>query len=508
MSISSQIQRAADIFRVERLKIRSSQIIIRSFGSIMLLVLFLQIWGVVTPEVKNLNNLFGFIYFIFLLIFSVLLALFTYVATGLAILISFIPLINISSNALSTELTYITRAFVEKVLFQSLNLSIIGLNTTSYLGSGADALHPLVYLLNKPQRDIYEPIIVNGMILFFLFLALITGINFVIKGNLSQAISTFLSTQIALTYALFMQRVIPLSFNSSTVFTLLGSSYFQIGFVSYLFLEFAFQTSYLASLVNPNLERQNRVAKQLEELSKFKLGVTEFDESGKIVDRKVQTSQEEQVSGDAISMSAGGSGSTSAKKFGGEALLFLLENTQSSLFSRPGGEKAKLTGRLQRYYEGLLRHDQKLNQKLGGTTAKTFNPLYILFYISLSSILRISAILLLSWLVLNPKLFYQNINFPKTITQSIEFNQPEGLLLVFVPLVFLILGVSLLLIKLLNISRKSEELIISEIEIESMIKRGKAVTSREAFEGGETPSSTSQATQRKTKPKRRKRRST
>ena len=191
--------------------------------------------------------------------------------------------------------------------------------------------------------------------------------------------------------------------------------------------------------------------------------------------------------------------------------MFLLESAHDAVLARPEGEHQRLNVRLQRYYDGLTVHDRKLPYKLGGTAGKTFNPFVTLFYIILSSGLRITGIIFLTWLIINPKIFFSSINFPPTLVNSIEFEQPEGLLLVLIPIIFLIMGISILLIKILNYSRSSEELIIQEHEIQEIIKRGKAITSREQYEQmmkEEIPATTQQASkqkpqQRPTKKKRR-----
>lgn len=74
------------------------------------------------------------------------------------------------------------------------------------------------------------------------------------------------------------------------------------------------------------------------------------------------------------------------------------------------------------------------------------------------------------------------------------------------------MGISILLIRILNYSRSSEELIIEEHEIQEIIKRGKAISSREQYESmmkEETPPQTKEQTPKKAtrskQPKRRRR---
>ncbi len=480
MSVQERVGRAAEIFRSTRRQIQASIFLVRILGAVILYFMVKTILDNAIPGVFDTDNLQVFFLILFLILFSVVLAAFTIIGSLLAIGISSIPLITIPANELSAELVYVTRAFVEIIMFSSINIEKTGLDKNEFLGTGTDPLAPLAYLLNKPQREIYNTAFVNGTLYFALILMVIAGINFLFKGNTTQAISSFLLSQFIIGYGYMKERIVGLTLQTGTVSALINSSMFQIGFMTYLFLEYSLQTSYLSSIASPNLARQTRVQKQIERLEKFKLGITtEETEKPKVKVEEKEPEEEEKLSSE---LSAGSAGSTTAKKFGAEALMFLLESAHDSMLARPEGEQQRLTVRLQRYYEALLAHDRKLPYKLGGTSGKTFNPIFTLFYVILSSTIRLTGIIFLTWLIINPTIFYESINFPPTLVNSIEFDQPEGLLLVMIPLVFLILGISMFLIKILNFSRASEELIIQEHEIQDIIKKGKAISSREEYE--------------------------
>ncbi len=454
--------------------------VIRAIGFLILGLMISTIMNATLPGVFTTTNLQVFFLILFLVVFSLILATFTLVGTLMAMLISLIPLVSIPADQLSAELVFVTRAFVEKVLFSSLDISSTGLDKDQFLGTGTDPLGPLAYLINKPQRELYNTAFVNGTLFFALILMVIAGINFLFRGNTTQAISAFLLSQFIIGYGYMKDRLQPLVLQTGSVNDLLVSSMFQIGFITYLFLEYSLQTSYLSSLARPSLERQTRVQKQIERLEKFKLGMEEEETKQKpTIKEEEKEEKEEKMSSE---LSAGSAGSTTAKKFGAEALMFLLESAHDAVLARPEGEQQRLNVRLQRYYEGLTVHDRKLPYKLGGTAGKTFNPFVTLFYIILSSGLRMTGIIFLTWLIINPKIFFSSINFPPTLVNSIEFDQPEGLLLVLIPVIFLIMGISIILIRILNYSRSSEELIIQEHEIQEIIKRGKAITSREQYE--------------------------
>lgn len=508
MSVTERVGLGRDIFRSSRRRIQFSLWVIRGLGFLILALMVQTLVSAAIPGVFDFTNLQVFFIVIFLLVFSLILATFTLIGTFMAFLISFIPFVTIPQNQLSAELVFVTRAFVEKVLFSSIDIGPTGLDKDAFLGTGTDPIAPLAYLLNKPQRELYNTAFVNGTLYFALILLIVAAVNFLFRGNTTQAISAFLLAQFIIGYGYMKDRFIPLSLQTGTVADLLGSSMFQIGFITYLFLEYSLQTSYLSSIARPNLERQARVQKQIERLQKFKLGMEDQTKTSSQKMNKDEGSEERTSS----ELSAGSSGSTTARKFGAEALMFLLESAHDSVLARPEGEQQRLNVRLQRYYDGLTVHDLKLPYKLGGTAGKTFNPLVTLIYIVLSSGLRITGIIFLTWLIINPKIFFSSINFPPTLVNSIEFEQPEGLLLVLIPIIFLVMGISILLIRILNYSRSSEELIIEEHEIQEIIKRGKAISSREQYESmmkEETPPQTKEQTPKKAtrskQPKRRRR---
>jgi len=264
----------------------------------------------------------------------------------------------------------------------------------------------------------------------------------------------------------------------------LTSSLFQLALISYLYFEFSLQTGYLHELTSPTLTRQKRVGKQLEMLSEFRLGITklgtdEEKESREAKKKLMKNDDEENQESKESTSLAIGTGSTTSRKYSSDALLFLLDSASDSLFSKPGGEQERLTGRLQRYHDGLLAHDPKLDDKLGGSAEKAFNPFSVLFSVIVSLSFRLVVIIFLSWLVVKPNVLLEFIALPESITNSLEINQPEGLLIILIPVVFLIVGISYLFAQFQSYIVKSEELIIEEADIGRLLQAGKVITSRE-----------------------------
>ena len=116
---------------------------------------------------------------------------------------------------------------------------------------------------------------------------------------------------------------------------------------------------------------------------------------------------------------------------------------------------------------------------MGGSAEKAFNPFSVLFSVIVSLSFRLVVIIFLSWLVVKPNILLEFIALPESITNSLEINQPEGLLIILIPVVFLIVGFSYLFAQFQSYIVKSEELIIEEADIGRLLQAGKVITSRE-----------------------------
>lgn len=513
MSVATGLQTAGDFFRSDRRRIQLLMTIVR-VGAIGILFLLLNsIRQILVDGVLSTSNLITVFEFIFLFFFSLMVGIISLLisfpiaamALGLVpffilrrrLLYAFGSLIIIGGisflfyNLLSIEPTFLNeillifRSFLDNFLFNGLDVETQGIDTNQFLGTSDDPFSPLAYLFLYSTRMIWETPFLHGIIYLALIFATLTGINFIIRGDVSQAAWTFGLAQVVIGLAYLNELVLPLSLDGSTIGSLFSSTLFQIGLISYLYLEYSLQTGYLNQIAQPSLERQKRVGAQLAKLSQFRLGITKLGTEEEQASRKIKKTEEDTEEGGekkSTALSVGGSGSRTARKYGAEALVFLLDSTKDSLFGSKEGEKEKMTGRLQRYHDGLLRHDRRLDEKLGGSVGKAFSPLRTSFYIIVSMLFRLSLLLLFSWLVLNADVFFEYIQFPQTLTNSIEFEQPESILLVLIPLIFLILGVSLFIVKLQSWLITAEEFIIQESEIQKLMKRGKAVTSRKEME--------------------------
>lgn len=474
------VQNPREFFRSATRNITFIIWVVRLIAIAFLYVLMSTTWGILVPKVRDIEN-FNILFKVIILFFFVFFVAILTVAVLITVPISS----SVGVPELSDQYFNSARAFILTNMFGEVDM-IDGFDKDQFFGTGSDPLTPLAYLLNKPQRNLYNSESLYGLIILLFILMFITGIGFIRRSSVSLAGATLVISQIIVGLAYMKDLTIDLELDPTSIGSLMGSSLFQLALISYVYFEFSLQTGYLYSLASPALSRQKRVSKQLSKLSEFRLGITKLGtEEEKAGDKAAKERREAQVEDEeenrVSTAMATSADSTSAKKFGADALLFLLDSAQDSLFAKPGGEQERLTGRLQRYHDGLLAHDRKLDDKLGGSAGKGFNPL-ILITIFGSMVFRVSLIVLLSWMALNPDRMLDYISLPKSLTNSIEIHEPEGILLVLIPMVFFILGFSYFLTKLQSWIVKAEELIIQESEIQKLLKAGKAITSRKEAE--------------------------
>lgn len=472
-------QRPKEFFKSATRNITFMIWVVRIIAILFLFVLMSETWGILDSKVKDRENFLILFRVVILLFFVIFLAILT-----IAVLITIPISSNLQVSGLSNQYFNAARGFILTNMFGDVEM-IDGFDKDQFFGAGDDPLTPLAYLINKPQRNMYNSEGLYGIIILLFILMFITGIGFIRRSSVSLAGATLVLSQIIIGLAIMKDLSVELELDPSSIRSLLDSPLFRLALISYSYFEYSLQTGYLYSLASPALSRQKRVGKQLSKLSEFRLGITKLGtEEEKASDRAAKQRQEsetediEDKTSTALSTS---SDSTSARKFGADALLFLLDSAQDSLFAKPGGEQERLTGRLQRYHDGLLAHDKKVDEKLGGSAGKGFNPL-ILVTIFGSMIFRIALIVLLSWAALNPDIILDYIALPKSLTNSIEIHEPEGMLLVLIPMVFFILGFSYFLTRIQSWVIKAEELIIQESEIQKLLKAGKAIRSRSEAE--------------------------
>ncbi|MHA2202337.1 MAG: hypothetical protein ACW991_01485, partial [Candidatus Hodarchaeales archaeon] len=107
-------------------------------------------------------------------------------------------------------------------------------------------------------------------ILILLPVALLSGVGFLREGDTKLAIYSFLGFQLIIIIAIFTEKIIVnTEIDSSNLLTMIFSPIFALGFLLYLLLEVAFQTSYTLNIIEPMTEREKRIQEHLKRIRSF-----------------------------------------------------------------------------------------------------------------------------------------------------------------------------------------------------------------------------------------------
>ncbi|MHA1198331.1 MAG: hypothetical protein ACTSQF_03170 [Candidatus Heimdallarchaeaceae archaeon] len=326
------------------------------------------------------------------------------------------------------------KAFLTGDLFGSINPPS-GVSSDLLFGTEAlDMFSSFGYLFSG---EILQPLRVANrasFMMLIIILLIISLVAFLFRADMRSAAAAFVSIQIIIFHG-SVQRLFSSSFRFSptkNLGELFSNSVVLIALSSYLFLEIALQISYISQLLNPAQSRQQRVLRALNRLNDFRLGVTSTSPI-QPQDESAETDDEKQAG-----KSIGGTGSSIARKFGVAGMTYFLEKASDSLFSRPGGQRDKLTSRLQRYHDGLVHSDSRVDEKLVGAEV-TVKPLMTIVYVLTSVVFRVFIMLAGLYAILNPDILLFVLRYPPPIYNSLEMLQPEGVVLLLIPIVIFIL---------------------------------------------------------------------
>ena len=425
--------------------------VLRITGLIMLFIYMAYLYSAFSEPGKifTWDNIVLFIVIIILTLILILIEIITLPAWGIYAILP-------STSALYV---YSIRFFILDFLFKG--LSTPSMVDKTKLLQNLSPFAPIAYLYDKPIRDQWVHPFLYALITFMFLGIFLSGTAFAFQNEVKLAGYAFALGQIMLTISYMNNLLIPLSLNPKTLGSLFGSSMFVLALVSYLYFEYSLQTGYVGNLLNPTVSRQKRVTKALERLEKFRLGVTpEKTEKKKEGESELHKTQKAVAS----------AGSTLAKKYGATAIVYLLEQASDTLFAKEGGEQEKLTGRLQRYHDGLLRGDPSLDAKLAGATQK-LNPIAILSFAGGSLLLRLVFVIFFTWFILNPSTFMSYVGMDPSVSNSIEINEPEGILLVLTPIVISIIVLGWVIGKIQDIGKKGIEETILEEQVTQYIRK-------------------------------------
>jgi hypothetical protein len=259
-------------------------------------------------------------------------------------------------------------------------------------------------------------------ILILIPIAFLSGIGFLREGDTKLAIYSFLGFQLILIVAIFTQHIlITIKIDTSSLFSMIASPIFTLGFLLYLLLEVAFQTSYTLNIVEPMTEREKRIQEHLKRIRTY-VPVTEEGESS--TDQSVQSIQ--------------------SKKFGLLAASYLREMVERRVFKK--GETvrdAKTMMRLQSYIINLTHSDPRAEAKLAAQTAQPDVSSLVKYFLP-AMLFRVIAVILLSYFIMSPDgilNFFMAASFPALI-DSLELSQPEfqTIAILNVALLFILIG--------------------------------------------------------------------
>ncbi len=329
------------------------------------------------------------------------------------------------------------RAFLTGDLFNNIQPPV-GMDTDLLYGSDPlDMFSSFQYAFSMDVIFPLKAIFRASILMLFVILLAISLAAFLFRADMRSAAAAFVSIQFIVFYGsvkhLFKSnfRFSPTK-NFGELFT---NDVVIIALSSYLFLEIALQISYISQILNPAQSRQQRVLRALDRLSEFRLGITGTTTPSPILAAEEATSEEgEKKAGYSI----GATGSSIARKFGVAGMTYFLEKASDSLFSRPGGQQDKLTARLQRYHDGLVHSDPRVDEKLVGA-AVIIKPLMTIVYVLTSVIFRVLIMLAGLYVILNPDVLLFILRYPPSVYNSLEMLQPEGVVLLLIPIVVFIL---------------------------------------------------------------------
>lgn len=283
-------------------------------------------------------------------------------------------------------------------------------------------------------------------ILTLLPITILSGLGFLRDGDTKLAIYSFLGFQFIIIIAIFTEKIlISTVIKTDNIFTMLFSPLFFMGFMLYLLLEIAFQTSYTLNILEPMTEREKRIQKHLTRIRTF-VPVSEESEA-KSKEQKVQSMQ--------------------SKKFGLLAASYLREMVEHRVFK--SGEDvidAKSMMRLQSYLATLNQSDPLTDQKLAAKTAQPDVSALLKHFVP-TMILRVIAVIFFSYIIMSPEILldiFITRAFP-ALRQSLELSQPEFRTIAIINIVLIFILISVILSYLSSgRTRKVLERVVQQID--------------------------------------------
>ncbi len=290
-------------------------------------------------------------------------------------------------------------------------------------------LQPLEFFA---QPNLFEPLY-SFFIMIILFISLIAGLGFLRECNPALSAVSFFGMNIVLGLAsLSGKLLIDLDF-SGNITQMIFSKLVITAFLIYFSLELSFQASYVYNVIGPNIHRHRRISSNIKRIKEFKMPLERMRKE------KPETDVESER------MGIRGSKNTARARMTVSTAFSRIKGLVGKKLFRisPEEDWDKMNNRLKSYYEQLERDDPMIAVSLSAS-AYTPSLARLILIITTGTLFRMIALLLLSWLALNPLPILQFLNMPDSIVNSIEAGQPEMILMVLAPLAVLFLLVGLI----------------------------------------------------------------
>ena len=178
-------QTIGDFFKSASRNMAITLWLVRIIAISMLYLLVLAITQVMKEEVLEISNFTTLINFVMLFFFVIFIAILSGTSYITALL----------AGTASDEYAQSIRAFARESLFGDIGL-MEGFDADVFYGSGGDPFAPLAYLINYPQKVIYNPILVKGLILAGIAIIIISGIGFIRNSDVTLSGLTLVTAQL------------------------------------------------------------------------------------------------------------------------------------------------------------------------------------------------------------------------------------------------------------------------------------------------------------------------
>ncbi|MHA1918033.1 MAG: hypothetical protein ACTSUV_06975 [Candidatus Ranarchaeia archaeon] len=272
-------------------------------------------------------------------------------------------------------------------------------------------LAPILYMLQPLYYSFYPLLFV---------ITIFSIVAYMFLGNIRTGQIAFAALMGVVVVASFhfpplATRSIPLGFEipSIDISQFLVSTTFQIGIISYFFIEAIYMTDFLSKILDPQIKRKKWLETQIS-----------------IIKREAKKERKIVNEGEIMK------GSQFSRRMSSEAFSFIRDNLEKRIFKRNQDEDRtviKNVRRLESYLRELKRKTPEVIDNLKAESAKATGR-ELTTPIVIGIFLRSIIIISLGFLVLQPLIVMNFINSPLPVLQSLEATTPEMSLFILLPI--------------------------------------------------------------------------